>query len=101
MCFPDHCVLFSVLSSPSLFLGSNSVSRAPANTENGENEGTAKIIAPSPVKRSVRELKERHTLCCHKDDFPYEQGSESFPFDNSLVLLIEIVWGPKNALKCR
>ncbi|XP_045053545.2 band 4.1-like protein 4A isoform X2 [Desmodus rotundus] len=30
--------------------GSNSVSRAPANTENGENEGTAKIIAPSPVK---------------------------------------------------
>ncbi|XP_045053546.2 band 4.1-like protein 4A isoform X3 [Desmodus rotundus] len=33
--------------------GSNSVSRAPANTENGENEGTAKIIAPSPVKSGL------------------------------------------------
>uniref|UniRef100_A0A2I3GJ33 Band 4.1-like protein 4A n=1 Tax=Nomascus leucogenys TaxID=61853 RepID=A0A2I3GJ33_NOMLE len=30
--------------------GSNSISRITANMENGENEGTTKIIAPSPVK---------------------------------------------------
>lgn len=33
--------------------GSNSINRMTANLENGENEGTTKIIAPSPVKRSV------------------------------------------------
>ncbi|XP_069451371.1 band 4.1-like protein 4A isoform X9 [Ovis canadensis] len=30
--------------------GSNSINRVTANMENGENEGTAKIIAPSPIK---------------------------------------------------
>lgn len=30
--------------------GSNNISRITANMENGENEGTTKIIAPSPVK---------------------------------------------------
>lgn len=30
--------------------GSNSINRMTANLENGENEGTTKIIAPSPVK---------------------------------------------------
>ncbi|XP_036888080.1 band 4.1-like protein 4A isoform X4 [Sturnira hondurensis] len=34
-------------------VGSNSISRAPANVENGENEGTTKIIAPSPVKSGL------------------------------------------------
>ncbi|XP_035876546.1 band 4.1-like protein 4A isoform X3 [Phyllostomus discolor] len=33
--------------------GSNSISRVPANVENGENEGTTKIIAPSPVKSGL------------------------------------------------
>ncbi|XP_036265627.1 band 4.1-like protein 4A isoform X6 [Pipistrellus kuhlii] len=30
--------------------GSNSINQVTANTENGENEGTTKIIAPSPIK---------------------------------------------------
>uniref|UniRef100_A0A4W2GGI0 Band 4.1-like protein 4A n=1 Tax=Bos indicus x Bos taurus TaxID=30522 RepID=A0A4W2GGI0_BOBOX len=30
--------------------GSNSINRVTANMENGENEGTTKIIAPSPIK---------------------------------------------------
>lgn len=29
------------------------MNRVTANMENGENEGTTKIIAPSPIKRSV------------------------------------------------
>uniref|UniRef100_A0A452RPQ2 Band 4.1-like protein 4A n=1 Tax=Ursus americanus TaxID=9643 RepID=A0A452RPQ2_URSAM len=32
--------------------GSNGINRVTANIENGENEGTTKIIAPSPIKRS-------------------------------------------------
>lgn len=42
-----HCLFLSRLQ------GSNSINRVTANMENGENEGTAKIIAPSPIKRSV------------------------------------------------
>ncbi|KAM5329644.1 band 4.1-like protein 4A isoform 4-T4 [Glossophaga mutica] len=34
-------------------VGSNSLSQVPANMENGENEGTTKIIAPSPVKSGL------------------------------------------------
>ncbi|XP_036851045.1 band 4.1-like protein 4A isoform X2 [Manis javanica] len=33
--------------------GSNSINRVTANMENGENEGTTKIIAPSPVKSGL------------------------------------------------
>ncbi|XP_008583270.1 PREDICTED: band 4.1-like protein 4A [Galeopterus variegatus] len=33
--------------------GSNSINRITANMENGENEGTTKIIAPSPVKSGL------------------------------------------------
>lgn len=44
-----HCLFLS----SALLLGSNSINRVTANMENGENEGTAKIIAPSPIKRSV------------------------------------------------
>ncbi|XP_039079149.1 band 4.1-like protein 4A isoform X6 [Hyaena hyaena] len=35
--------------------GSNSISRVTANMENGENEGTTKITAPSPIKRIRQE----------------------------------------------
>lgn len=51
-CFPPHSLLSSI-SLLLLLLGSNNINRITANTENGENEGTTKIIAPSPVKRSV------------------------------------------------
>ena len=54
-CFSDHCLLFFFFStlflSSTLLLGSNSINRVTANMENGENEGTTKIIAPSPIKR--------------------------------------------------
>lgn len=57
LCFSDHCLLFFLLQclflSSALLLGSNSINRVTANMENGENEGTTKIIAPSPIKRSV------------------------------------------------
>ncbi|XP_039079145.1 band 4.1-like protein 4A isoform X2 [Hyaena hyaena] len=33
--------------------GSNSISRVTANMENGENEGTTKITAPSPIKSGL------------------------------------------------
>ncbi|MBZ3886706.1 Band 4.1-like protein 4A [Sciurus carolinensis] len=33
--------------------GSNSINRITANLENGENEGTTKIIAPSPIKSGL------------------------------------------------
>ncbi|XP_036742792.1 band 4.1-like protein 4A isoform X2 [Manis pentadactyla] len=33
--------------------GSNSINRVTTNMENGENEGTTKIIAPSPVKSGL------------------------------------------------
>ncbi|XP_042548030.1 band 4.1-like protein 4A isoform X3 [Dipodomys spectabilis] len=34
-------------------VGSNSINRITVNLENGENEGTTKIIAPSPVKSGL------------------------------------------------
>ncbi|KAB0403856.1 hypothetical protein E2I00_018968, partial [Balaenoptera physalus] len=37
---------------PDLPPRSDSINRVTANMENGENEGTTKIIAPSPIKRS-------------------------------------------------
>nr|XP_042107892.1 band 4.1-like protein 4A isoform X10 [Ovis aries] len=37
--------------------GSNSINRVTANMENGENEGTAKIIAPSPIKSKNQPFK--------------------------------------------
>lgn len=52
LCFPPHSLRSSIFPLP-LLLGSNSINRMTANLENGENEGTTKIIAPSPVKRSV------------------------------------------------
>uniref|UniRef100_A0A8C5UU05 Band 4.1-like protein 4A n=1 Tax=Microcebus murinus TaxID=30608 RepID=A0A8C5UU05_MICMU len=48
--------------------GSNSINRTTANMENGENEGTTKIIAPSPVK-SFKKAKNENS--------PDTQGSKS------------------------
>ncbi|XP_039079148.1 band 4.1-like protein 4A isoform X5 [Hyaena hyaena] len=42
--------------------GSNSISRVTANMENGENEGTTKITAPSPIKRKAHNSGEDSDL---------------------------------------
>ncbi|XP_005599567.1 band 4.1-like protein 4A isoform X4 [Equus przewalskii] len=42
--------------------GSNSINRVTVNVENGENEGTTKIIAPSPIKRKAHNSGEDSDL---------------------------------------
>lgn len=53
LCFPPHTLLLYPIFVFVLLPGSNNINRVIASMENGENEGTTKIIAPSPVKRSV------------------------------------------------
>ncbi|XP_027462310.1 band 4.1-like protein 4A isoform X2 [Zalophus californianus] len=48
--------------------GSNSINRVTANVEDGENEGTTKIIAPSPIK-SFKKVKNENS--------PDTQGGKS------------------------
>ncbi|XP_060274706.1 band 4.1-like protein 4A isoform X8 [Ovis aries] len=56
--------------------GSNSINRVTANMENGENEGTAKIIAPSPIK-SFKKAKNENSPDTQrsKSHAPWEENS--------------------------
>ncbi|XP_036888079.1 band 4.1-like protein 4A isoform X3 [Sturnira hondurensis] len=65
-------------------VGSNSISRAPANVENGENEGTTKIIAPSPVK-SFKKAKNENSPDTQrsKSHAPWEENGPQSGLYNS------------------
>ncbi|XP_045693888.1 band 4.1-like protein 4A isoform X2 [Phyllostomus hastatus] len=64
--------------------GSNSISRVPANVENGENEGTTKIIAPSPVK-SFKKAKNENSPDTQrsKSHAPWEENGPQSGLYNS------------------
>ncbi|XP_016809112.1 band 4.1-like protein 4A isoform X7 [Pan troglodytes] len=62
---------------------SNSISRITANMENGENEGTTKIIAPSPVKSGLYNSPSDRTK---SPKFPYtRRRNPSCGSDNDSV----------------
>uniref|UniRef100_A0A8D2A9C5 Band 4.1-like protein 4A n=1 Tax=Sus scrofa TaxID=9823 RepID=A0A8D2A9C5_PIG len=63
--------------------GSNSINRVTANMENGENEGTTKIIAPSPVKSGLYNSPHDRTK---SPKFPYaRRRNPSCGSDNDSV----------------
>ncbi|XP_010338179.1 band 4.1-like protein 4A isoform X3 [Saimiri boliviensis] len=63
--------------------GSNSINRVTANMENGENEGTTKIIAPSPVKSGLYNSPSDRTK---SPKFPYtRRRNPSCGSDNDSV----------------
>ncbi|XP_060274705.1 band 4.1-like protein 4A isoform X7 [Ovis aries] len=64
--------------------GSNSINRVTANMENGENEGTAKIIAPSPIK-SFKKAKNENSPDTQrsKSHAPWEENSPQSGLYNS------------------
>ncbi|XP_073850143.1 band 4.1-like protein 4A isoform X3 [Macaca fascicularis] len=63
--------------------GSNSISRITTNMENGENEGTTKIIAPSPVKSGLYNSPSDRTK---SPKFPYtRRRNPSCGSDNDSV----------------
>ncbi|XP_036166648.1 band 4.1-like protein 4A isoform X3 [Myotis myotis] len=69
--------------------GSNSINRVTANMENGENEGTTKIIAPSPIK-SFKKAKNENSpdIQRSKPHAPWEEngpqsGLYSSPHDRT------------------
>ncbi|XP_054540501.1 band 4.1-like protein 4A isoform X10 [Pan troglodytes] len=63
---------------------SNSISRITANMENGENEGTTKIIAPSPVK-SFKKAKNENSPDTQrsKSHAPWEENGPQSGLYNS------------------
>lgn len=64
--------------------GSNSINRVTANTENGENEGTTKIIAPSPIK-SFKKAKNENSpdIQRSKPHAPWEENGPQSGLYNS------------------
>lgn len=64
--------------------GSNSINRVTANMENGENEGTAKIIAPSPIK-SFKKAKNENSPDTQrsKSHAPWEENGPQRKAHNS------------------
>nr|XP_019583349.1 PREDICTED: band 4.1-like protein 4A isoform X3 [Rhinolophus sinicus] len=64
--------------------GSNSLNRVTANMENGENEGTTKIIAPSPVK-SFKKSKNENSPDTQrsKSHAPWEENGPQSGLYNS------------------
>ncbi|XP_053521284.1 band 4.1-like protein 4A isoform X4 [Artibeus jamaicensis] len=64
--------------------GSNSVSRTPVNVGNGENEGTTKILAPSPVK-SCKKAKNENSPDTQrsKSHAPWEENGPQSGLYNS------------------
>ncbi|XP_005382214.1 PREDICTED: band 4.1-like protein 4A isoform X4 [Chinchilla lanigera] len=64
--------------------GSNSINRVTANMENGENEGTTKIIAPSPVK-SFKKAKSENSPDTQrsKSHAPWEENGPQSGLYNS------------------
>uniref|UniRef100_A0A8D1M1V9 Band 4.1-like protein 4A n=1 Tax=Sus scrofa TaxID=9823 RepID=A0A8D1M1V9_PIG len=64
--------------------GSNSINRVTANMENGENEGTTKIIAPSPVK-SFKKAKNENSPDTQrsKSHAPWEENGPQSGLYNS------------------
>uniref|UniRef100_A0A6I8NLH5 Band 4.1-like protein 4A n=1 Tax=Ornithorhynchus anatinus TaxID=9258 RepID=A0A6I8NLH5_ORNAN len=64
--------------------GSNSINRVTANMENGENEGTTKIIAPSPIK-SFKKAKNENSPDTQrsKTSAPWEENSPQSGLYNS------------------
>ncbi|XP_039079147.1 band 4.1-like protein 4A isoform X4 [Hyaena hyaena] len=64
--------------------GSNSISRVTANMENGENEGTTKITAPSPIK-SFKKAKNENSPDTqrNKSHAPWEENGPQSGLYNS------------------
>ncbi|XP_039704392.1 band 4.1-like protein 4A isoform X2 [Pteropus medius] len=64
--------------------GSNSINRVTANIENGENEGTTKIIAPSPIK-SFKKTKNENSPDTQrsKSHAPWEENGPQSGLYNS------------------
>lgn len=64
--------------------GSNSINRVTAHTENGENEGTTKIIAPSPIK-SFKKAKNENSPDTQrsKPHAPWEENGPQSGLYNS------------------
>ncbi|XP_043776113.1 band 4.1-like protein 4A isoform X4 [Cervus elaphus] len=64
--------------------GSNSMNRVTANMENGENEGTTKIIAPSPIK-SFKKAKNENSPDTQrsKSHAPWEENGPQSGLYNS------------------
>uniref|UniRef100_A0A3Q1MGK4 Band 4.1-like protein 4A n=1 Tax=Bos taurus TaxID=9913 RepID=A0A3Q1MGK4_BOVIN len=64
--------------------GSNSINRVTANMENGENEGTTKIIAPSPIK-SFKKAKNENSPDTQrsKSHAPWEENGPQRKAHNS------------------
>ncbi|KAM8779179.1 band 4.1-like protein 4A isoform 1-T2 [Rhynchonycteris naso] len=64
--------------------GSNIINRVTANMENGENEGTTKIIAPSPIK-SFKKAKNENCLNTQrsKSHAPWEENGPQSGLYNS------------------
>ncbi|XP_055292687.1 band 4.1-like protein 4A isoform X2 [Moschus berezovskii] len=64
--------------------GSNSINRITANMENGENEGTNKIIAPSPIK-SFKKAKNENSPDTQrsKSHAPWEENGPQRKAHNS------------------
>ncbi|XP_047411626.1 band 4.1-like protein 4A isoform X3 [Sciurus carolinensis] len=64
--------------------GSNSINRITANLENGENEGTTKIIAPSPIK-SFKKVKNENSPDTqrNKSQAPWEENGPPSGLYNS------------------
>ncbi|XP_042548029.1 band 4.1-like protein 4A isoform X2 [Dipodomys spectabilis] len=65
-------------------VGSNSINRITVNLENGENEGTTKIIAPSPVK-SFKKAKNENSPDTQrrKSHAPWEENGPQSGLYNS------------------
>ncbi|XP_016080419.1 PREDICTED: band 4.1-like protein 4A [Miniopterus natalensis] len=64
--------------------GSNSINRVTANMENGENEGTTKIMAPSPIK-SFKKAKNENSPDTQrsKPHAPWEENGPQSGLYNS------------------
>uniref|UniRef100_A0A8C4MAY8 Band 4.1-like protein 4A n=1 Tax=Equus asinus asinus TaxID=83772 RepID=A0A8C4MAY8_EQUAS len=64
--------------------GSNSINRVTVNVENGENEGTTKIIAPSPIK-SFKKAKNENSPDTQrsKSHAPWEENGPQSGLYNS------------------
>ncbi|XP_036704615.1 band 4.1-like protein 4A isoform X4 [Balaenoptera musculus] len=64
--------------------GSDSINRVTANTENGENEGTTKIIAPSPIKSFKKAKNENSPVTQRsKSHAPWEENGPQSGLYNS------------------
>ncbi|XP_063666611.1 band 4.1-like protein 4A isoform X3 [Pan troglodytes] len=79
-----HCCLDLLGPSDVPTSESNSISRITANMENGENEGTTKIIAPSPVK-SFKKAKNENSPDTQrsKSHAPWEENGPQSGLYNS------------------